>query len=108
MDIDLKKISDEELLSLQTLVGAELTIREATWRKKLANLQLARGPRQPPVRQRAVRSDKGKPKTARALTAIEEATGLTDGSAGRIEGRMDNAFVSDDPSFVPAADFEAQ
>lgn len=95
MEQDLKKIPDDELLSLQTLVSAELALREEGWRKKLAKLQLARGNKQglAPGRQRATRSDKGKPKVPRAFAAGSpeiEPTPLD----GVVEGRMDNAFVT--------------
>jgi hypothetical protein len=80
---DLKIATDDELLSLQTLVDVELRSREETWRKRLAKLQLARGTRTTPaVRTRGIRSDKGKPRAMRT-----------------IEGKMENAFVSTDPGF---------
>lgn len=63
---DVANSTDEELLSLRALIETELNRREQVWRKRLNALQLARGTAKP-MRQRATRSDKGKPKTPRAL-----------------------------------------
>lgn len=76
---DVANSTDEELLSLRALIETELNRREQVWRKRLNALQLARGTAKP-TRVRATRSDKGKPKTPRALAnpPTEFADGMPD------------------------------
>jgi hypothetical protein len=75
-DSQVAAATDEELLSLRAIIENELNKREQAWRKRLNALQLARGTAKP-IRQRATRSDKGKPKTPRALATVIEALART-------------------------------
>lgn len=93
--------TDDELLSLKTLIDQELDRRESEWRKRLNALQLARGVKGSALaapKQRATRSDKGKPKAPRALARVEP-----DPAPSGFTGAMTNAFTTTvgepDPEF---------